>query len=213
MSSLLNTATLLAMSVFQTTSSNVSKPSLLAGHYAEYGSKHENGKKIDQANVSIHPREPTLARSDISKGLVEEAVAEARRVIHEESMGLQQLEEMINESFCQAALMLLTVPGRVIVTGLGKSGHIGRKIASTLASTGSPAFFLHPGDFNHGELGAINRGDGMIMLSRSGDVPELFQTITRCHRLNIPLVSITAKATSKLALDSNAVVRWFKRKK
>ena len=148
-------------------------------------------------------------KSDVTKEVVDEATSEARRVINEEMQGLLQLREMVNESFCHAAAMLHAIPGRIIVTGLGKSGHIGRKIASTLASTGSPAFFLHPGDFNHGELGAINRGDGMIMLSRSGDVPELYQTIARCHRLEIPLISITAKASSKLARDSNVAVHFL----
>ena len=149
------------------------------------------------------------AKDDLSTNIVTGAIQEAQRVIMAECKGLEHLNKMVGESFPKAAHLLLSIPGRILVTGLGKSGHIARKIASTMTSTGSPAFFLNPGDLNHGDLGAINRGDGIIILSRSGDVPELTQAVAKCHRLAVPIIAITAKPSSKLATAANATVMLF----
>lgn len=114
------------------------------------------------------------------------------------------LEGRIGESFCRACELLLQVRGRVIVTGMGKSGHIARKIAATLASTGTPAFFVHPGEASHGDMGMITADDAVVALSNSGRSPELVTLLPLLKRLGIPLVSMTGEATSPLAAAADA---------
>ncbi len=127
-------------------------------------------------------------------------LAAARRVLIAESAALTTLAERLGEEFPRA-LDLLTREqgGRVIVTGMGKSGHVGRKIASTLASTGTPALYVHPAEASHGDLGMITRLDALLALSNSGETSELTDVVTYSRRYAIPLVAITSRTESSLA--------------
>jgi len=127
----------------------------------------------------------------------------ARRTIRMEAHAVAELEGRIGEDFSNACSLLLEVRGRVIVTGMGKSGHIARKIAATLASTGSPAFFVHPGEASHGDMGMITREDAVIALSNSGAVPEILTLLPLLKRLSIPLISMTGSPGSPLAQSSD----------
>ena len=123
----------------------------------------------------------------------------AQAVIHEEITALQQLPARINEQFIAACEAILACKGRVIVTGMGKSGHIGSKIAATLASTGTPAFFVHPGEASHGDLGMIVNGDVIIALSNSGSTSELLALIPILQRQQVTLIAMTGNPDSELA--------------
>ncbi len=127
----------------------------------------------------------------------------AQRTIRMEAAAVAALEARIGEPFARACDILLDVPGRIVVTGMGKSGHIARKIAATLASTGSPAFFVHPGEASHGDMGMITADDAVIALSNSGAVVEIVTLLPLLKRLGIPLVSMTGNAQSALALASD----------
>jgi arabinose-5-phosphate isomerase len=120
-----------------------------------------------------------------------------------EAAAVAALEERIGADFERACELLLKVPGRVIVTGMGKSGHIACKIAATLASTGTPAFFVHPGEASHGDMGMITSQDAVIALSNSGAVPEVITLLPLLKRLNVPLVSMTGNEDSPLAQASD----------
>lgn len=112
----------------------------------------------------------------------------------------------LRDAFNKATATIAGTTGRVIVTGMGKSGHIARKIAATFASTGTPSHFVHPGEASHGDLGMIAVGDTVIAISNSGEATELADTLTHCKRFSIPLISITSKATSTLATNSDIVL-------
>ena len=127
----------------------------------------------------------------------------ARRTIRMEAAAVASLEERIGAEFNAACELLLQVQGRIIVTGMGKSGHIACKIAATLASTGSPAFFVHPGEASHGDMGMITSEDAVIALSNSGAVPEVLALLPHLKRLGIPLVSMTGNAQSALGQSSD----------
>ena len=127
----------------------------------------------------------------------------ARRTIRMEAAAVASLEERIGAEFNAACELLLQVQGRIIVTGMGKSGHIACKIAATLASTGSPAFFVHPGEASHGDMGMITSEDAVIALSNSGAVPEVLTLLPHLKRLGIPLVSMTGNAQSALGKSSD----------
>lgn len=127
----------------------------------------------------------------------------ARRVLTTESQALAALAQTLNASFEQAIDMIEAVEGRVIVTGMGKSGHVARKIAATLASTGTPAFFVHPGEASHGDMGMIVRGDVILALSNSGEVKELLDIISYSRRFAIPLIGVTSKKESTLGEKSD----------
>ena len=129
--------------------------------------------------------------------------ASARRTIRMEAAAVASLEERIGPEFSRACELLLQVRGRIIVTGMGKSGHSACKIAATLASTGSPAFFVHPGEASHGDMGMITSQDAVIALSNSGAVPEVLTLLPHLKRLGIPLVSMTANAQSALGQSSD----------
>jgi arabinose-5-phosphate isomerase len=130
-------------------------------------------------------------------------VSSAQRTIRMEAAAVAALEERIGQDFARACELLLHVRGRIIVTGMGKSGHIARKIAATLASTGSPAFFVHPGEASHGDMGMITADDAVIALSNSGAVAEVLTLLPLLKRLGIPLVSMTGNAQSPLAQSSD----------
>ena len=125
-------------------------------------------------------------------------LATARRVVAREAEALDALAEALGESFAQAAQLILSARGRTIVSGMGKSGHIARKIAATLASTGTPAHFVHPAEASHGDLGMLARGDVAVVLSNSGETPELADIIAHTRRHAIPLIGIAGRAASTL---------------
>ncbi len=120
-------------------------------------------------------------------------------VIETEAQAVFELTQQIDERFQAACEQLLACKGRVVVTGMGKSGHIGKKIAATLASTGTPAFFMHPGEANHGDLGMITRQDVLVAISYSGQTNELVTLLPLIKRLEIPLITLTGNPCSILA--------------
>lgn len=126
-------------------------------------------------------------------------VEEAKRVIRVEAQALAALADSIDGAFQKAVEMILAAPGRVIVTGMGKSGLIGQKIASTMASTGTPAFFLHPAEGIHGDLGMITRGDVVIAISNSGETDELVRILPIVRRLGASLIALAGNPASTLA--------------
>lgn len=126
------------------------------------------------------------------------ALAVARRVLEVEVDGLQAMAKAINGSFVEALDLIDRMRGRIIVTGMGKSGHVARKMAATFASTGTPALFVHPGEASHGDLGMITRGDVVIALSNSGETDELANVVTYVKRFAIPLIVITGRPQSTL---------------
>jgi len=126
-----------------------------------------------------------------------------REVVTTELAEITALQSRINEDFAQACKLLLNCKGRIVVTGMGKSGHIGGKIAATLASTGSPAFFVHPGEASHGDLGMITKNDVVIALSNSGNTVEIATIIPILKRFGVPLISMTGDKNSILATEAN----------
>ncbi len=122
-----------------------------------------------------------------------------REVLRLEAEAVSRLIERVDERFSEACRLILSCRGRVVVTGMGKSGHIGGKIAATLASTGTPAFFLHPGEASHGDLGMITPSDLVIAISNSGETDELITIIPLIKRLGVPLIAMTGNAHSTLA--------------
>jgi arabinose-5-phosphate isomerase len=124
---------------------------------------------------------------------------EARRVLHLEADALYQLAQNLDDVFERVLDLLMDTKGRVILSGIGKSGHIANKIASTLSSTGTPAFFVHPSEASHGDLGMITQDDALIVLSYSGETAELSDMISYAKRFAISLVAITRKRESLLA--------------
>ena len=126
-------------------------------------------------------------------------ISEAKRVIRIEAETLQSLADSIDSAFEQAVRMILASRGRVIVTGMGKSGLVGQKIASTMASTGTPAFFLHPAEALHGDLGMIISGDVVIAISNSGETEEVLRILPIVKRIGANLISMTGRPGSTLA--------------
>ncbi|MCY4180602.1 MAG: KpsF/GutQ family sugar-phosphate isomerase [Litoreibacter sp.] len=127
-----------------------------------------------------------------------ELTATGRRVVSREADALEMLASTLDESFARAAQLLMDAKGRIIVSGMGKSGHIARKIAATFASTGTPAHFVHPAEASHGDLGMIAVGDVVLLLSNSGETPELADVIAYTRRFDIPLIAIASRAGSTL---------------
>ena len=125
-------------------------------------------------------------------------LAVARRALAIEARAVEALMERLDDRFAAACEVCLACQGRVVVTGMGKSGHIARKIAATLASTGTPAFFLHPAEAGHGDLGMITRTDVVLALSNSGETRELLLLLPHLKRLAIPLIVMTGKVESTL---------------
>ena len=125
-------------------------------------------------------------------------LASGRRALAIEARAVESLQARIDERFAAACRLCLTCKGRVVVTGMGKSGHVARKIAATLASTGTPAFFLHPAEAGHGDLGMITRTDVVLALSNSGETPELVVLLPHLKRLGVPLMVMAGKTDSTL---------------
>ncbi|MBU0507560.1 KpsF/GutQ family sugar-phosphate isomerase [bacterium] len=126
-------------------------------------------------------------------------MAVARRLLRIEADAVGALTERLNDSFTRALDLLAAVRGRVIVTGMGKSGHVGRKISATLASTGTPSHFLHPTEAAHGDLGMVTRQDGVIILSKSGETQEILNLIPYLKLLNIPTIGLLGNCRSSIA--------------
>ncbi|OJY38346.1 MAG: D-arabinose 5-phosphate isomerase [Legionella sp. 40-6] len=124
-------------------------------------------------------------------------------VIETEAQAVFELTQRIDENFAKACELLLACRGRIVVTGMGKSGHIAGKIAATLSSTGSPSFFVHPGEASHGDLGMITRQDTVIAISNSGNTAEIVTLLPLLKRLEIPLITLTGNAQSLLAQAAN----------
>lgn len=143
-------------------------------------------------------------------GAAAAAVAAATRTLALESEGLAAiataLENGLAEPFARAVETLARARGRVIISGIGKSGHVGQKIAATFASTGTPAFFVHPSEASHGDLGMIMRDDAILALSWSGETVELKNIITYSRRFSVPMISITSRADSALGQQSDVVL-------
>lgn len=123
-------------------------------------------------------------------------------VFKNEAQALLDLIPNVNQNFEKACHLLLSTQGRVIITGMGKSGHIARKIASTFSSTGTPSHFVHPAEAIHGDLGMITHQDVLIMISYSGNTPEMLSLLPSLKRLNVPVIAVTGSSQSPLALSS-----------
>lgn len=131
---------------------------------------------------------------------------QAKRVLKIEAEAVAALIDRIDEDFERAIELILKSKGRVVVTGMGKSGLIGKKIAATLASTGTPALFLHPAEGVHGDLGMVTRGDTVIALSNSGETEELSRMLPSLKRLGIKIIALTGNSSSILAKNSDVVI-------
>jgi arabinose-5-phosphate isomerase len=129
-------------------------------------------------------------------------IASGRRAIAIETRGLAALEPRLDAAFAAACRLCLNCSGRVVVTGMGKSGHVGSKIAATLASTGTPSFFLHPAEASHGDMGMITRTDVLLALSNSGEVPEVVTLLPYVARLAVPIIAMTGAPDSTLARNA-----------
>ena len=150
---------------------------------------------LSQSEEKISPADQQLA--DIEVG---------QRVLNMESDGLVALSKSLNGDFANAVETLHNVKGRIIISGMGKSGHIGAKIAATMASTGSPAQFVHPGEASHGDLGMITADDAVLALSNSGETQELRDLLLYTKRFSIPLIAITSKSASTLANSADVAL-------
>jgi arabinose-5-phosphate isomerase len=134
-------------------------------------------------------------------------LAAARRVLSHATDAIAAIGESLNGEFSRAIDAILGISGRVIVSGMGKSGHIARKIAATLASTGTPALFLHPAEASHGDLGMVTRADALLMLSNSGETAELADLITYAKRLGVPLIGMANNPESRLLQASDVALQ------
>ena len=130
-------------------------------------------------------------------------VLSAKRTIKKEYDALEYLRQSIDGSFIEACDLILNVEGRTVVTGMGKSGHVAKKISATLSSTGTPSFFLHPAEANHGDLGALSEGDLLIAVSNSGSTSEITSFLPSLKRLGVPIISICGDKSSELATYSD----------
>lgn len=147
------------------------------------------------------PRQ-TLA-SDISPKQQDEDLAIGRQAIRAEAQGLLQMADQLGEPFARAVALISASAGKVVVSGMGKSGHIARKIAATFSSTGTPAIFIHPAEASHGDLGMLSRNDIVLAISKSGESPELSDIINYCRRHGMPILAITARSDSTLGRMAN----------
>lgn len=148
----------------------------------------------------------TKTTAKASGGQAGASLDEGRRVLQIEARAVQTLIDRLDEQFTHAVDLLYNCKGKVVVSGMGKSGLIGHKIAATLASTGTPAFFLHPAEGVHGDLGMVTRRDTLIAISNSGETKEILQLLPYVERMGIPTVGMTGKMGSTLAKHSDVVL-------
>lgn len=131
----------------------------------------------------------------------------AAMVLHQEADALHLLADSLNTIFDEAVECLLHISGRIAVTGMGKSGHVARKVAATLSSTGSPAFFIHPAEASHGDLGMLSKGDAVLAFSNSGETQELTDIILYAARHRLPLIAVTKQSNSLLGRSADYVLQ------
>ncbi len=156
-----------------------------------------NGPTVTRLNIT--PPQPASAGPEEDQRLMELGQA----VIHTEAQAVSDLAARIDVTFARACAHLLHCKGRIVVIGMGKSGHIGGKIAATLASTGSPAFFVHPGEASHGDLGMITPQDVVLALSNSGETEEILTILPLIKRLGVPLITLTGNPASTLSRNAD----------
>ena len=154
---------------------------------------------INDSTLDVMPQTSKSHPETSAEGLLRSG----RSVIETEVRALQGLVDRVNGDFVRACETMLACKGRVVVTGMGKSGHIGGKIAATLASAGTPAFFMHPGEASHGDLGMITEVDVVIALSNSGETEELMTILPIIKRLGVPFITLTGNPNSKLAKEAD----------
>jgi arabinose-5-phosphate isomerase len=167
----------------------------------------DTGCNLSTASSGCASSAPHLEQSDAATGVTKLNLAAAldadldtaRGVLATEAAGLQALSASLDDRFATAIDLLAGIAGRVVVTGMGKSGHVGRKIAATLASTGTPALFVHPAEASHGDLGMVVAGDAVLALSNSGETTELADIVAHATRFGLPLVAMTGRPESSLA--------------
>lgn len=159
----------------------------------------------EASEAQLAPASPARALSN-PDGTTAEGLAAAQRVLTQEADALVLLARELDERVTRALDILAGVTGRVIVTGMGKSGHIARKIAATFASTGTPAQFVHPAEASHGDLGMVTAADAVVALSNSGETFELADIVSHTRRWSIPLIAITAKAGSTLGAAADVTL-------
>ena len=140
------------------------------------------------------PTEPKIGEDPARR----DAIETGRRVLRTEADALSLFAEELDQTFADAVELILATDGRVICSGMGKSGHVARKIAATLASTGTPAFFVHPAEASHGDLGMVTEHDVALVLSNSGETRELADIIAHCKRFSIPLIGVASRPGSTL---------------
>jgi arabinose-5-phosphate isomerase len=150
--------------------------------------------------VSTLKPEDIVSNSPEDRSVQSEPIlASARQVLQAEAMALEAAQSRLGEAFVQAVATILQAPGKVVVCGLGKSGHVGRKIAATLASTGTSAFFLHPAEALHGDLGMLTPADCLLAIAFGGETPETLEVAKYARRHHIPVLALTGKTGSSLA--------------
>ncbi len=160
-------------------------------------------KTASETRPALHMPAPKPQKNSRRKGAKSSALELARQVLRIEADAVAALIPRLDQQFLDAISLILNCRGRVVVSGIGKSGHVARKIASTMASTGTPAFFVHPAEANHGDLGMITRDDVMIALSNSGESAELLTIVPLIKRQGAKLISITGEAGSSLAREAD----------
>jgi arabinose-5-phosphate isomerase len=157
---------------------------------------------VAAASASAPPRRDTDGASSAAHA----SLAHARRVLEIEAAAIQALADRLDDGFARAIERIAACAGKVVVTGMGKSGHVCRKIAATLASTGTPAFFLHAAEALHGDLGMVERKDLVLAISNSGETQEILDLVQILERLGLPLVAMTGRLDSTLARAADVVL-------
>lgn len=137
---------------------------------------------------------------------MDQDLTQGKAVLEQEIKGLQALADNLGDSFISAVDTIFKIKGRVITSGMGKSGHIARKIAATMSSTGTPAHFVHPAEASHGDMGMITRNDAVLAFSNSGETPELADMIAYCKRFSIPLIGVVRRQGSMLVEAANIAI-------
>ena len=140
------------------------------------------------------------------KAAAQADIQSALTLLDQEIKGLEALKTVLDDKFVAAVDLIAATKGRTVISGMGKSGHVARKIAATMASTGTPAYFVHPGEASHGDLGMITQNDTVMLLSNSGETHELRDIIDYCKRFNIPLISVVRRKQSTLVEEATVAL-------
>jgi arabinose-5-phosphate isomerase len=145
-------------------------------------------------------------RADGGRGALERLAQEARETLTEQSQCIAEMAARVDDSFGRAVGLMYSTPGHVVITGMGKSGNIGRKVAATLASTGTPSFFLHPAEAFHGDLGMITERDTLLLISYSGETEEVVRLLPHLLRMGTPIISLVGAMDSTLAKAADVAI-------